>query len=54
MANSNIFTRKDIEQPNIEFYSDNEVNAFDGWQTASAQQSNYDILLDVSGRGPAY
>ena len=40
MAYSNIITRKDIEKPNIEFYSDNEVNAFDGWQTAASQQSN--------------
>ncbi len=50
MANSDIFTRKDIEKPNKEFYSNDEVNAFDGWQTVAAQQSNYDILLDVSGR----
>ena len=48
MANSDIFTRKDIEKPNIEFYSNDELSAVDGWQTVAAQSSNYEILLNVS------
>jgi SAM-dependent methyltransferase len=50
MANSDIFTRKDIEKPNTAFYLDEEVNAADGWQTAPAQQSNYNILLGIVGK----
>ena len=50
MDNSNIFSREDIEKPNDTFYSDEEYGVFDGWPTAAAQQSNYDILLDVAGR----
>jgi SAM-dependent methyltransferase len=50
MDNSNIFSRKDIEKPNTKFYSNEEYGVFDGWQTAAAQQSNYDILLDGAGK----
>jgi cyclopropane fatty-acyl-phospholipid synthase-like methyltransferase len=50
MANSDIFTRKDIEKSNIEFYSDVELSGADGWQTEPAQQSNYNILLDIAGK----
>ena len=50
MASSDIFTRKDIEKANLDYYSDTEAEAADGWDTPQAQVSNYEILLEVGGR----
>ncbi len=50
MASSDIFTRKNIEKANLDYYSNTETEAADGWDTLQAQVSNYDILLEVVGR----
>ena len=50
MASSDIFTRKNIEKANLDYYSNTETEAADGWDTLQAQVSNYDILLEVAGR----
>jgi len=50
MANSDIFTRKDIEKVNLDYYSDAGIDVADGWDTPQAQASNYEILMEVSDR----
>ena len=50
MASSDIFTRKNIEKANLDYYSNTEAEAAVGWDTPQAQASNYDILLEVAGR----